>query len=241
MAKVDGVLIDAGMSSMQLDNAARGFTFQSDGPLDMRMDSSHGASAAEFLATISEPDLARILDEYGDVRHSRRIAKSICHRRDEGGLETTADLTAAVLDSTRRADSPETEPFRVPRTGPRADAVRQVFQAIRIVVNDELGSLERGLRAAVDVLAPGGRLVLISFQSGEDRVWKRVMNDLSRKREELTADGRVARSIPPIMRVLTKRAVGPTAEEIHANPRAHSARLRAAERLSATESLRMEH
>jgi 16S rRNA (cytosine1402-N4)-methyltransferase len=243
MGRVDGVLIDAGMSSIQLDDAARGFTFQAAGPLDMRMDPSAGITAADYLAKISESDLANVLHEYGEVQRSRRVAKAICARRDEGTLRTTRDLVDAALGSLGILPEAQRSTGILPVAqrgtgilpvsplrGHRADLVRQVFQAIRIAVNDELGSLERGLRGAVNILAPGGRLVLIAFQSGEDRVWKRVMHDVARKREELTPDGRVERVIPPVMRVLTKRPVPPSKEEIAANPRAHSARLRAAEK-----------
>jgi 16S rRNA (cytosine1402-N4)-methyltransferase len=215
---VDGVLLDAGLSSMQIDDGARGFSFQEEGPLDMRMDPSAGPTAATYLARVDESELSRVLREYGDVGPSRRIAAAIVARRHRNALRTTRDLAAAVeeaLDFVR--GTPE--------------EVRTVFQAIRMAVNEELTWLERGLHDAVAALRPGGRLVAIAFHSGEDRVVKNVLRDASRPRRELYPDGRVRVVHPPLMRVLTPKPVTPDAEETRANPRAHSARLRAAERV----------
>ncbi|HOD49853.1 MAG TPA: 16S rRNA (cytosine(1402)-N(4))-methyltransferase RsmH [Candidatus Hydrogenedentes bacterium] len=215
---VDGVLIDAGVSSMQLDRPERGFSFQEDGPLDMRMDTSGGISAAGLLAEQTAETLAKLLRAYGDVRFPGRIARSVVERRDHGKLNSTRELADAVRDA-------------VPRKALANDEVRQVFQAVRIAVNDELGSLDRGLHAAMRVLGEGGRLVVIAFHSGEDRIVKRFLQDQSRAHRVLHVDGRVKEVVPPLLRVLTKKPVVPDVDEVRANPRAHSARLRAAERL----------
>jgi 16S rRNA (cytosine1402-N4)-methyltransferase len=219
---VDGVLIDAGLSSMQIDTPERGFSFQADGPLDMRMDPSRGEGAADYLKNVGEADLARALRQYGDVGPTKRIAAAICRRAGEGRLALTCDLVDAVSEALPFAK-------RIP------DEVRQVFQAIRIAVNEELRWLEAGVRQAIDVLRPGGRIVVISFHSGEDRIAKNVLREESRVRRELELDGRVKRSIPPRLRVLTRKPVVPDEEENRLNPRAHSARLRAAERLATSE------
>lgn len=216
--RVDGVLIDAGLSSIQLNTPGRGFAFQEEGPLDMRMDTSRGPTAAEFLAGQDEESLARILKEYGDVRPARRIAGAIASRTARGAMETTRDLVEAVSEA-------------LPFVKGVPEETRTVFQAIRIAVNDELKGLEEALHGAVEILAPGGRLVVISFHSGEDRIAKNVLRDEARVRRELHPDGRVKQTHPPRLKVLTPGTVTPDAEEVRANPRSHSARLRAAERL----------
>ena len=223
IAKVDGVLCDAGLSSMQLDDAGRGFTFQENGPLDMRMDTTQGTTAERFLAEVDERELVRILKTYGDIRPARRIASAIVARRKRGHLHTTGHLAGAVSEALDFVQG-------VPRE------TRTVFQAIRMAVNDETGWLEEGLRQAVDVLAPGGRLVAVSFHSGEDRIIKNVLRETSRMRRELHADGRVRACVPARMKVLTPKPIQPDEEEIRANPRCHSAKLRAAERLKAARS-----
>lgn len=216
--EVDGVLIDAGFSSMQLEDARRGFTFQQEGPLDMRLDTSSGETAGEFLAGVGEGELARVLKEYGDVRPARRIAAAIVRRRDRGAMETTVDLAGAVCEA---LDFVSGQP----------DEIRTVFQAIRIAVNDELRWLQKGMEEAIDVLRPGGRLVAIAFHSGEDRVIKNVLRDASRPRRDLYPDGRVKSIRPPRVKVLTPKPVKPGAVEIARNPRAKSALLRAVEKL----------
>ncbi len=194
----DGILMDLGVSSMQLDEAERGFAFRHDGPLDMRM-SSEGRSAADLVADTSEAELAALLYRYGEERHSRRIARAIVAARDEAPILTTARLTDVV-----RAAYP---------SGPRRDhPARRTFQALRIVVNDELGALEEGLEAAARVLAPGGRLVVLAYHSLEDRIVKHFLRGSSR------------------MTPLTKRPLVATDEETRANPRARAAKLRTAER-----------
>ncbi len=214
MGPVDGILIDAGLSSMQLDSAGRGFTFQQDGPLDMRMNPGIGPTAAEYLSAVDEAELARVLKEYGDVPRARTVAKAICSMRP---MATTGDLVAAV-----RAAFPFV-------TGVPVE-VRTVFQAVRIAVNEELDRLERGLTGAMDALAPGGRLVGITFHSGEDRVLKQALREASRPQRTLLPDGRTGTVTAPRMTLLTNKPVLPADEEIRANPRAQSAKLRAAER-----------
>jgi 16S rRNA (cytosine1402-N4)-methyltransferase len=215
---LDGVLIDAGVSSMQLDQAERGFSFQQDGPLDMRMDPSQGVPASALLAGMSQDAIASVLREYGDIRLAGRIARVIRERADRGTLETTGDLADAVSEALNLG-------------GKRAEETRAVFQAVRIAVNDELGALAAALRDAAALLRPGGRLVVIAFHSGEDRVAKQCMRELSRTRRELHPDGRVKQAHPPVLRVLTPKPVMPAPEEMQRNPRSKSARLRAAERV----------
>lgn len=216
----DGVLIDAGVSSMQLDDAGRGFSFQEDGPLDMRMDPSEGSSARDLLMRISESELASLLKTYGDLRKAKTIARGILKTRDQGPLETTGDLAKAVG-------------ALFPHVRGIPQETRQVFQAIRIAVNDELAHLEIGLQHAVAALNAGGRLVAISFHSGEDRIVKNVLREASRPRRILHPDGRVKETAAPLMTLLTARPVVPGEDEIRRNPRAHSAKLRAAEKRAA--------
>lgn len=213
---LDGVLLDLGVSSPQLDDAARGFSFQSDAPLDMRMDPTAGESAAEFLARAGESEIADVLFRYGEERMSRRIARAIVARRAEAPLRTTrelAELVERVLGRRERNKHPAT----------------RTFQALRLQVNDELGSLERVLPAAAAVLKPGGRLAVISFHSLEDRIVKQFI------RGESAAPARRGLPPPPV-KPPPLRAVGkarkPDAAEIARNPRARSAVLRIAERVA---------
>jgi 16S rRNA (cytosine1402-N4)-methyltransferase len=215
---VDGVLMDAGLSSMQLDDPLRGFTFEREGPLDMRMDTSCGMTAETLLSSVSEQNLASILKMYGDVHPAKRIAAAIVRRRNEGRMRSTRDLADAVAEALEVTHKTPVE-------------TRTVFQAIRIAVNEELRWIETGLAQAIAVLAPGGRLVCITFHSGEDRIAKRLLQDASRRRRELLPDGRVKCVVPPLLTLITPRPIRPSAEEIDANPRAHSGRLRIAERL----------
>ena len=218
LSKVDGVLIDAGFSTLQLDDPRRGFSFQLSGPLDMRLDPTTGPTAAEFLAQATEPELVRTLRQYGDVGPARRIARAIIARCRRHAMKTTVDLAGAVQEALDFVQGPP-------------DELRTVFQAIRIAVNDELRQLDAGLRQAIDILAPEGRLVVIAFHSGEDRVVKNVFREASRPFDQLRPDGRVASRVPARLKILTPRPIQPTEAEIRANPRAHSAKLRVAQRL----------
>lgn len=219
-AGVDGVLLDLGVSSHQLDTAGRGFAFRYVGALDMRMDQSDDeiATAADLVNTLPEAELARIFFEYGEESRSRRIAAEIVTRRKAKPLQTTEDLVDAV-----RA----TMPMRT-RSGEIHPATK-VFQALRIAVNRELDVLEVALRGAASVLAPGGRLVVMSYHSLEDRIVKNTFAELSGKRVETDLPDAEPRP-EPILMVLTKKPIAPTDEETRKNPRARSAKLRIAER-----------
>ncbi|MFO1081193.1 MAG: 16S rRNA (cytosine(1402)-N(4))-methyltransferase RsmH [Reyranellaceae bacterium] len=218
VAAVDGVALDLGVSSMQLDRPERGFSFRASGPLDMRMDRS-GRSAADLVNDADEAELADVLWRYGEERKSRRIARAIVGARQVKRIETTGELAEIV----RRAVGPQGRD--------ESDPATRTFQALRIAVNDELGELERGLAAAEQVLAPGGRLAVVSFHSLEDRAVKSFVRERS---------GRVpapSRHVPPstarpaTLHDLTRKPIVPSADEVAANPRARSARLRVAEKL----------
>ena len=214
---VDGILFDLGVSSPQLDDAHRGFSFRHDGPLDMRMDPDSGQSAAAWLARVDGRELMRTIARYGEERHARRIADAILQRRAERPIERTGELASLVASV-------------VPGHGGRRHPATKTFQAIRIAVNDELGQLAAGLEQALRLLRRGGRLSVISFHSLEDRLVKRFMRDASRVAEPW----RGMPEIPPEHRAslaVVGRAVSATQAEIDANPRARSARLRTAERL----------
>ena len=214
--KVDGVLLDLGVSSPQLDDSERGFSFLHDGPLDMRMDASAGVSAADWINAASESEISRVILRYGEERSARRIAKAICASRDQQEIARTrqlADLIEAVI----------------PRRGKAKHPATKTFQAIRIFINDELGELQKFLDAILDVLAPAGRVCVISFHSLEDRLVKRFMRDHSRVDPRLAAMPVVPESAQPQMRLLCK-ALRADAAEIAVNPRARSAVLRAAEK-----------
>lgn len=219
IATVDGIVADLGVSSFQLDEAARGFSFQGDGPLDMRM-STRGETAAELIARLDEAELARLLFELGEEPEARRVARAIVRHCRERPIETTTELAAVVAAAKRR-----TKPGRSPAT--------QTFQALRLAVNDELGELDRLLEAAPDLLRPGGRLVLVAFHSLEDRRIKRFIDAESDRR------ARPSRHLPPLQGAaqprlgwLERKVVKPSEAEIARNPRARSARLRAAVRLA---------
>ena len=211
-AGLDGVLLDLGVSSPQLDDAARGFSFQSDAPLDMRMDPTAGESAADFLARADESEIADVLFRYGEERMSRRIARAIVARRTESPLHTTRELAELVERTLGRR-----ERNKHPAT--------RTFQALRLQVNDELGSLERALPTAVEVLKPGGRLAVISFHSLEDRIVKQFIRG--------PQPASVRRGLPqPVAASAPLRAIGRAHmagdDEIARNPRARSAVLRIA-------------
>jgi 16S rRNA (cytosine1402-N4)-methyltransferase len=205
--RVDGALADLGHSTVQLESDGRGFSFRLDAPLDMRMDRSQGATLAEMLDGVTPEALADVIYEYGEERHSRRIARGIVWARDAGELTSTIELATAVRRSIRY------------RGRTRIDPATRTFQALRIWVNRELDGLGVFLRSMAGRLAAGARLVVISFHSLEDRIVKHTLR-------ELEQTGEVA------LRVLTRRPLRPGPDEVARNPRARSARLRAAERLA---------
>jgi 16S rRNA (cytosine1402-N4)-methyltransferase len=220
IAAVAGIALDLGPSSPQLDDPARGFSFRGDGPLDMRM-ARHGTTAADLVNTLPEAALADIIFLYGEERFSRRIARAVLAARETAPIQRTGELAAIV----RKV---------VPAQPGGIDPATRTFQALRIAVNDELGELERGLAAAERLLAPGGRLVIVSFHSLEDRRVKTFLRQRSaaapRGSRHLPAAGRETAAS---FRLLTKKAVRPGEAELTRNPRARSARLRAAERTAA--------
>lgn len=214
--RVSGVLLDLGVSSPQLDDPGRGFSFLKDGPLDMRMDPEQGLSAAQWLAQAGEAEIVRVLQEYGEERFARRIAQAIVRERAERPITTTqqlAELIAAAVPTRERHKNPAT----------------RSFQALRIQVNQELQDLESALEQVIDVLAPGGRLAVISFHSLEDRMVKRFMRRESRG-EELPLGLPVTGGPKPGRLRLIGKAIRADADEVAANPRARSAVLRLAER-----------
>ena len=215
----DAILFDLGVSSMQLDRPERGFSYASDAPLDMRMDTGAELSARELVNEASERELTKIFRSYGEERYARQIARAIARRRRSQPFERTGELVETI-----KAAIPA--PARFGDGHP----ARRVFQALRIAVNEELAELEEALPAAVDMLRPGGRIAVISFHSLEDRIVKRFFRAQERgcicpPDLPVCACGR-----EPVLRVLTKRPVRPGAHELEANPRASSARLRAAAR-----------
>jgi 16S rRNA (cytosine1402-N4)-methyltransferase len=213
--QADAILLDLGMSSMQVDRPERGFSYVADAPLDMRMDTSADVTAAGIVNEADERDLATIFKRYGEERYARQIAKAIVRRRKERPFERTGELVETI-----RAAIPA--PARFGDGHP----AKRVFQALRIAVNDELGSLEAALPAAFSMLRSGGRLAVISFHSLEDRIVKRFMRDLERGCEcppdfPVCVCGR-----EPELRALVRRPIRPSAAEVAANPRSASARLR---------------
>ena len=215
---VDGVVMDIGVSSMQLDQAERGFSFRLDGPLDMRM-SQHGPSAADVIAAASEADLANIIYIFGEERFSRQIARAIVAARREAPITTTRAL-AEIVGRVVRARPGEIHP------------ATRTFQGLRIFVNAELDELHLALGAAEQVLKPGGRLVVVSFHSLEDRIVKNFLAARGRQSGGSRHLPQVAEQVPRFT-ILTKRPVTPAVDEVVANPRARSAKLRAAERTAA--------
>jgi len=206
LSRVDGLLADLGVSSMQLDAPGRGFSFQRDEPLDMRMDRTSGETAADLVARSTERQLADAIFQYGEERFSRRVARAIVGARADAPVATTGRLASIV----RRA---------IPRRGPRRiDPATRTFQALRIWVNRELDGLDRFIEAAARRLREGARLVVISFHSLEDRIVKHTLRALEQRGEGV--------------KVLTKKPVVPSDDEVQRNPRARSAKLRAAERVA---------
>ncbi|NJM12466.1 MAG: 16S rRNA (cytosine(1402)-N(4))-methyltransferase RsmH [Synechococcaceae cyanobacterium SM1_2_3] len=215
--QMDGVLLDLGVSSPQLDDPARGFSFSHNGPLDMRMDPESGLSAAEWLQQVSAAELERVLAELGEERFHRRIARALITARQSAPITTTAQLSAIVA-----AAAPTREPGKHPAT--------RTFQAIRIAVNNELEELQAALAGTLSALAPRGRLTVLSFHSLEDRMVKQFMREQARGRE-LPLDLPVMGAPEGMTLRLVGRAIRASAAEIAANPRARSAVLRIAERL----------
>ncbi|GAB6388049.1 16S rRNA (cytosine(1402)-N(4))-methyltransferase RsmH [Stutzerimonas marianensis] len=216
---LSGVLLDLGVSSPQLDDPERGFSFLNDGPLDMRMDPARGVSAADWIATATEDEIARVFKDYGEERFSKRMARAVVQRRAERPFERTADLAQVLTDA-----NPAWEKGKNPAT--------RAFQGLRIFINNELGDLEAGLNAALDALDVGGRLVVISFHSLEDRIVKQFM----RRHAKGEAD-KLPRDLPvipekfvPRLKLLGKPQYA-SAEEVKANPRSRSAVMRVAEKL----------
>jgi 16S rRNA (cytosine1402-N4)-methyltransferase len=220
ISAVDGVALDLGVSSLQLDQAARGFSFREDGPLDMRM-SSHGPSAADVVNDTAEQELADIIFKFGEERHSRRVARAVVRARALAPITRTLQLAEIVAGT-------------VPKS-PGLHPATRTFQALRIYVNDELGELVRGLAAAERLLKPFGRLAVVSFHSLEDRLVKRFLLARSGEapRPSRHAPARTANDIRPSFRLVSRGTVKPSAVEIAENPRARSARLRSAERTGA--------
>ena len=218
---VTGVLMDLGISSPQIDNPERGFSFRADGPLDMRMDPTRGASAAEWLAKADQRQIAEVIRDYGEERFAVPIAKAIVARRQERGpLASTAELAELVAGAVKTR-----EPGQNPAT--------RTFQAVRIFINGELEELEQALKASLHVLKPGGRLVVISFHSLEDRIVKQFMARHSRAVVDRRAP--FAEPAPTLLRALAR--VRPSEAEVAANPRARSAIMRVAERTDVPLSL----
>ena len=216
--KVDGILLDLGVSSPQLDEAARGFSFLRDGPLDMRMDNSGGITAAQWLATAELEDIAQVIKEYGEERFARRIARAIVAARELGAIGSTVRLAEIIA-----AAAPTREKGKPPAT--------RSFQAIRIFINGELNDLRECLGQALGVLAPGGRLVVISFHSLEDRIVKRFVRDNVRGDDFPPGVPVTQEQLHPRLKAIGK-AIRPSAGEVRQNARARSAVLRVAERLA---------
>jgi 16S rRNA (cytosine1402-N4)-methyltransferase len=214
VTRVHGVLLDLGISSPQIDNPARGFSFRFDAPLDMRMDTSRGESAAEFLARADEGQIAEVIRDYGEERYSGQIAKALVARRDSGSpVRTTAELSQVVARAVKTREAGQ-------------DPATRTFQALRIFVNAELEELEQGLNAALELLSPGGRLVVISFHSLEDRIVKSFISRHGKPVYDRRAP--FAEPAPTLLEPVSRVRPGET--EVRANPRSRSAILRVAER-----------
>ncbi|RQP21528.1 16S rRNA (cytosine(1402)-N(4))-methyltransferase RsmH [Piscinibacter terrae] len=214
VTKVDGLLLDLGVSSPQIDDPSRGFSFRFDGPLDMRMDTTRGESAADFLARADERHIAEVIRDYGEERFALQVAKALVARRESGSpVRTTRELSDVVARAVKTRE-------------PGQDPATRTFQALRIFVNAELEELEQGLTSALGLLAPGGRLVVISFHSLEDRIVKTFIARESKSE----IDRRAPFAEPKPTRLKSIARVKPSAEEIAANPRSRSAVMRIAER-----------
>lgn len=220
LSGVDGVLMDLGVSSPQLDSPERGFSFRADGPLDMRMDTTRGMTAAQWLGTATEDQIGEVIKTYGEERFARQIARAIVAARSRGAVDTTRKLAQIVAQAVRTRE-------------PHQDPATRTFQAVRIFINQELEELPLALEQALQALRPGARLVVITFHSLEDRVVKRFMRDNAQPAPVPRGMAvREADRTPPRLR-LVGRPVHPHPEEIEANPRSRSATMRVAERTAA--------
>lgn len=224
-SQVDGVLLDIGVSSPQLDDAERGFSFMSDGPLDMRMNQSAGPSAADWVATADAEEIANVIYQYGEEKNSRRIARRIVERREEQPITTTKQLADIVASASRVRDR-------------KKHPATRTFQAIRIHINRELEVLEAALQASLEILKPGGRLAVISFHSLEDRIVKNFMREQAQGKPS-KANIAAPRGLPvqqeaqtPLRLKLIGKAIKPSEEELLRNPRSRSSVLRIAEKLA---------
>lgn len=217
--KVDVILIDAGLSSFALEDESRGFSFQKEGPLDMRMNPEDKETLENLLEKSDIHTLAKILREYGDVRKPLRVAERILLRKKEGKLQNVSDLVQTILEV-------------FPAKGRIPDEVRQVFQALRIAVNQELFFLSKGLWAGIKILSEGGYFIVISFHSGEDRIVKSVFRFVSHPIKILSPEGFLREEILPIAQNLTPKPLIPSMEEIKRNPKAKSAKMRAIKKVS---------
>jgi 16S rRNA (cytosine1402-N4)-methyltransferase len=220
VSSIDGFLLDLGVSSHQLDTPGRGFSFQQDAPLDMRMDRTSADTAADLVNTLEERELCRIIREYGEERFARRIAAAIVRSRGGGEIETTLQLADIVKGAIPRRLQEE-----------RIHPATRTFQALRIAVNDELASVERGVRSAIQLLRPGGRGVVISFHSLEDRIVKTLFREAATSCRCPKDLPRCICAMQPAVKVLTGKPVLAGDDEIRNNPRARSAKLRAVEKL----------
>lgn len=223
IACADGILLDIGVSSHQLDQADRGFSYMQEAPLDMRMDQSRPLTARDIVNTYPEEDLFRIIRDYGEEKWASRIAHFVVQERKRHPIETTTQLVSVIKDAI---------PASARRSGPHP--AKRTFQALRIEVNDELGVLERSISDMVDVLSPGGRLVIITFQSLEDRIVKQSFKTLENPcicppQAPVCTCGR-----RPKIKIITRKPIVPSDEEIQANPRSRSAKLRICEKLPET-------
>lgn len=217
ISKVQGVLLDLGVSSPQIDNPVRGFSFRFDAPLDMRMDTTHGQTAAEFLERADARQIEEVIREHGEERFAFQIAKALVARREGGApVRSTGELSALVARAVKTRE-------------PGQDPATRTFQALRIFINAELEELQQALAAALEVLQTGGRLVVISFHSLEDRIAKQFIAEHSRE----VYDRRAPFAAPKAMKLRALGRIKPTAAEVAANPRSRSAIMRVAERTSA--------
>ena len=217
---VDGILLDLGVSSPQLDDGERGFSYMADAPLDMRMNNQDALTAYEVVNTWPQDELKRILFDYGEERYAPRIASAICRRREEKPIETTLEL----VDVIRSAMPPQA-------LREKQHPAKRSFQAIRIAVNDELGSVEKALRDAIPLLNPGGRLAIITFHSLEDRIVKNAMAEAAKgctcpPNFPVCVCGK-----KPIVKLISRKPIVATEEELEVNPRSRSAKLRVCEKL----------